>query len=285
MRKFLLITIFLSSHFISAAQGNLDINIGKAKTELKNNALRLGVNYAADVFKGFSDHQANGDNHFILLMPEFSTEEGSEDAFSSIVAKITGFSAIFKKTKIDEIEIPDLQKTFHVFPFSLGVETNGEFSFSNMIFEAGYFPWYYQPTNKLPGILKHTKTGFFLQGGYKFLMDTSNAKNTGGAKDESSEDLETGIFRAKFVFEMDTKNLMRIKEGLGIVLNGGLNFWYDIANSKTYHSLKGKARFYINKNYYFDFAYEKGSGAPNFNKGDCKLPHFSVHSKLEFSSF
>jgi len=266
MKKILLYLLILFSASPAFPQG-FDLSIGTSKTELKNNALRFGVNYLADVFKGYSDQQTNGANSFFLLLPEFNSEEGSEDAFSSIVAKITGFGAIFKKKKIDGFEIPDLQQTFHVFPFSIGAETDGSFSFANMIIEAGYFPWYYQPTNKLPAFLKHTKAAIFLQGGYKFIVDTANAKKTGGAKDESSEPLEKGIFRSKFVFELDSKELLR-KNDFGLVITGGINLWYDFANSKTYHRLSGKTRFYVNKNYYFDFTYEKGSGAPNFNQGE-----------------
>ena len=46
------------------------------------------------------------------------------------------------------------------------------------------------------------------------------------------------------------------------------NGWYDILNKTTYFSLEGKLRFFVGKNRYFDFVYQKGSGAPNFNKGD-----------------
>ena len=165
------------------------------------------------------------------------------------------------------MKIPDLQRTFHVFPFSIGAETNGSFSYANLIMEAGYTPWYYQPNNDIPELLKKVKAGFFLQTGYKFVVDTSNAKVTGGAKDESNEMLNKTILRAKLVFDIDTKNLMQNQSGFGIGLIGSTNLWYDLVNSKVYHKLAGKARLYLNKNYYFDFIYEKGSGAPNFNQG------------------
>lgn len=268
MKKILVIiaTVFYSN--ICVCQGSFDLNIGTAKTELKNNALRIGVNYLANTFEAISDKQINGKKSLFVILPEFTSEEGSDDAFSSIVAKVTGFASVFKKHTINGIPIPDLQKTFHTFPMSIGAETNGSFSYANMIIEGGWAPWYYQPTNNVSEFLRHTKFAIFLQGGYKFIVDTANSTRKGGALDESSEQLEKGIFRSKLAAELDTKNLLRKKNSFGLVILGGTNLWYDFVNKEIYYKLYGKARLYMTKSYYFDFIYEKGSGAPNFNQGD-----------------
>jgi hypothetical protein len=41
-------------------------------------------------------------------------------------------------------------------------------------------------------------------------------------------------------------------------------------NSEIYYTLEAKVRFYLSqqKDKFFDFEYQKGSGAPNFNQGD-----------------
>ena len=265
MKRFILIVLLCWWGPVVNAQGNLDLNIGTARTELRNNALRFGVNYAADVFSGFSDGISGGRKNLFFVMPEFAVEEGSEDAFSSIIVKAAGFTGLFKKTSIDGIEFHDLQRTFHVIPFSAGIETNGAFSILNLIGEAGYFPWYQQPQH---GFLRLTRVGVFLQGGYKFSKDTANIKFDGGAKEEGKETPGNGVFRAKFTGGINTKNVLKTAKGAGLELIGDGNLWYDIVNSCFYYKLSGKARICFTKKYYFDLFYERGSGAPNFNEGD-----------------
>jgi hypothetical protein len=269
MKKILIALSMLLFTYAATAQGQFDLNIGTAKTDLKKYALRFAVNYAGDFFGKVSESQINSKRSFVVILPEFTSEEGSKDAFSSITAKVTGFWTFFKLKKVADIDIPDLQRTFHVIPFSAGVETNGDFEFVNGIFEAGYFPWYYQPTNPgVPEILKYTKTGIFLQLGYKFKLDSTKV-TAGGAKDQSKETINSEIFRTRFVFQIDTKDLLRDKTtGFGIGVSGGTNLWYDLANGAFYHRIEGKARLHFNKTYHFDLDYANGSGAPNFNQGD-----------------
>jgi hypothetical protein len=58
--------------------------------------------------------------------------------------------------------------------------------------------------------------------------------------------------------------------GAGVGLAGKADCWYDFLNGEVYYTIQGKLRFYLtqNKDKFFDFKYQKGSGAPNFNQGD-----------------
>lgn len=136
----------------------------------------------------------------------------------------------------------------------------------------GWVPWYQtQGNRRTPKLLKYTKFGIFLQGGYKFDIDTDSTQRIpiGGEVDESKEKTDNAIFRAKGSFGIDTKSLFEIS-GIGIGLIGNIDTWYDFLNSEIYYSINGKLRFYLteSKDKYFDFKYQKGSGAPNFNQGD-----------------
>ena len=59
---------------------------------------------------------------------------------------------------------------------------------------------------------------------------------------------------------------------------GAATVWYDIANSVFYHRLVATLRLTVIENRHFDFTYEKGSGAPNFNEGS----QFSANLAVTF---
>lgn len=277
MRTAVLLTLMVFLASGGKSQGLFDLNVGSFKTELRNNALRLAVDYSRKGMEQLHNKQINGDSSFIVFFPEFKSEDGSEDVFSSIVAKLTGFVGKFHVKYIDGSPTPDLQRTTHVFPFSIGAETDGDFAYINGIIEGGYFPWYWTPQSKVPRVLKHTQAGIFLQAGYKFKGDTSSL-NIGGKADQSEEKEDRAIFRSKFSFLIDTKNLMRAGSGFGFGIIGGGDLWYDFINAAFYYKLEAKARLYLSRNYYFDLQYQKGSGAPNFNKGD----QFGVNLGISF---
>ena len=61
-------------------------------------------------------------------------------------------------------------------------------------------------------------------------------------------------------------------------MKGRADGWYDIANGKTYYRVTAACRVRIAKDRHFAFACEKGSGAPNFNKGN----QFSANITVTF---
>ena len=70
-------------------------------------------------------------------------------------------------------------------------------------------------------------------------------------------------------FGIETKSLFHIS-GVGVGLVGNADGWYDFLNSQIYYTVQGNLRLYLTagEDKYFDFQYQKGSGAPNFNQGD-----------------
>ncbi|MGV8879370.1 MAG: hypothetical protein ACOH2A_10095 [Sphingobacteriaceae bacterium] len=266
MKKTVIFAAFALFHYVTYAQ-HLDLNVGSVRTELKNGAFNYAVKYAKDLIDT-TNKQYNFSKGFLVILPEFNSQGGSKDAYSTVTAKVTGFLTHFKTTEIAGLQIPDLQRTFSVIPFAGGMETNSDVSFVNGIVEMGYFPWYWQPQSKGPNILKYTKTAIFLQSGYKFRTDSST-NHTGGKTDNSRERVDRGILRSKFILELDSKRLLTSKKnGTSIGLISATNIWYDLLNSCFYYRLEAKARIYISDQYHADLKYEKGSGAPNFNTGD-----------------
>lgn len=274
MRINKLYAVFILSLTVSLASAQekpLTITLGNIKTELKNSALNLGIQYLVSLDSAYKEQDIlfTGKKSLFQISPEFNVQTGTSDAFSAIDAKITGVALLFQTIKIDGIITPDTKKLFHTFPLSAGIETNNNFDYVNAICEAGYVPWYQAVfMNKVPAWLKKTKLGIFLQGGYKFNLDITDSVNkSGGGADQSKEPIDKAILRAKGSFGINTQELLNLLF-LKIGLAGDANGWYDILNRTTYFSLEGKLRFFVGKNRYFDFVYQKGSGAPNFNKGD-----------------
>jgi hypothetical protein len=87
--------------------------------------------------------------------------------------------------------------------------------------------------------------------------------------DESKEGLNDPIFRAKGSFGIDTKSLIHFN-GVGLGLKGIADGWYDFLHGRVYYVVQGKLRLFLteSEDKFFDFQYQKGSGAPNFNRGD-----------------
>ena len=216
------------------------------------------------------DSLVAGNNSLFQLTPQFNVQTGTGDAFSSINAKLSGIIMCFSKTTVAGQTTPNTSKAFQTFPISAGIETNNKFNIINGIIEAGWVPWYQtQGNTKTPALLKHTKFGLFVQGGYKFSVDTTGKTAVGGEIDQSKEKVDNSIFRAKGSFGIDTKTLFELS-GVGVGLVGNADGWYDFLNGQVYYTIQGKMRFYLtqNKDKYFDLKYQKGSGAPNFNQGD-----------------
>lgn len=261
MKKLL---IALSLLITVAANSQLTVELGATKTDLKDNAIRLGITYlrSLDSIFGNQEHFIPGKKSFFMVTPELDIQTGTEDAFSSINLKATGLLNFFKTTTVAGLITPDYNRTFHTFPISLGVETNNQFNNTNGILEVGWIPYYQSYGRSSPDWIKKTNFGIFLQGGYKFDKDTIGL--IGGEVDESEEQEERGIFRVKGSFGVNTDRLIKLA-GLDVGLVGTADGWGDVINSEIYYKLEGRARVYLSGNQYFDLIFQKGSAAPTFN--------------------
>lgn len=263
----LLAILFLLMSVTASAQ--LSVSIGAGKTDLRDNAITIGLTYlkSFDSIWQQQDYLFAGKRSAFLLTPEANIQTGNQDAFSSITLKATGLLMTFQETTISGVATPNTGRTFNTFPMSLGVETNNLFNSINAIAEAGWVPWYQSATSSTPEWIKRTKFGVFIQAGYKFYVDTTGKTAIGGEVDESLEEIKSGIFRAKGSFGIDTKSILKVN-GLDIGLVGTADAWYDFANGTVYHRIDARGRFYLTTENFIDLIYQNGSGAPNFNQGD-----------------
>lgn len=263
----LLAILFLLMSFTASAQ--LSVSIGAGKTDLRDNAVTIGITYlkSFDSIWQQQDYLFAGKRSFFLLTPEANIQTGNQDAFSSITLKATGLLMTFQETTVSGVATPNTGRTFNTFPISLGVETNNLFNAVNAIAEVGWVPWYQAATRSTPAWVKATKFGLFLQAGYKFYVDTTGKTAIGGEIDQSEEDIRSTILRAKGSFGIDTKSILKVN-GLDIGLVGTADAWYDFANGAVYHRIDARGRFYLTTENYIDLIYQNGSGAPNFNQGD-----------------
>jgi hypothetical protein len=265
MKRIIVVLIIIYSWISMLAQdGNM--SVGYVQTELQKNAVNFAVDYAKKLEPKLELFKP-GNRSLLSFTPDVKILVGSNDAFDGITAKYVGNIMYFDTTSIAGINgIPDLSKTFHNFPISAGFETNQDFSFVNGLIEAGYIPWY-QNNKKVNSIIRQTKVGIFLQGGYKFSVNDT-LKNLGGAADESKEKTDENLFRAKFIFSFSPVIYFDKEKQFGFSLIGNSMTWYDFINNKVYYKIEGKLRLMITKDYAIDLGYEKGSGAPNFNEGE-----------------
>jgi hypothetical protein len=268
-----LVFVLLYSFSLNAQdnQKPIEVTIGTIKTDLKQNAINFGLSYlkSLDSLWEKQDFLLDGNKSLFLITPDISIKSGNGDAFSSISAKLTGLTMLFDTISVAGQVTPNTAKTFHTFPLSLGIETNNKFNVVNGIAELGWVPWYQAASRNTPDFLKRTKFGIFIQGGYKFAVDTTGKQAVGGEIDQSKEKTDNAIFRAKGSFGIDTKSLFHFS-GVGVGLVGSTDGWYDFLNSEIYYTIQGKIRLYLteSEDKFFDFQYQKGSGAPNFNQGD-----------------
>ena len=255
-----------------AQEKPLEISTGTIITVLKQNAIDFGIRYVRSMDSIFKvqDILLAGNNHLFQASPDFTVQSGTSDAFSAINLKMTGLLMYFKTTTVADIKTPCTRCYMHLLPISAGIETNNTFTSINGIVEVGYVPWYQSPMMKnIPEWIKRSKIGVFVQAGYKFRLDYGAGVTPGGQADESKEEVNSEIIRAKGSFAIDTKSIFEIG-GIGVGLIGSSDGWYDFVNSEVYYNVSGKARLYLNKqgDRYFDLKYQKGSGAPNFNQGE-----------------
>jgi hypothetical protein len=266
-KRLVIILIIILSSLISPAQ--VKLNMSAVKTDLKSNALSFAFSYvrSLDSTYGGQDYMLYGKRSWFMVTPDIDFQAGNNDALSSITGKAVGLFVKFRTTTVSGIVTPDVNKVMHVFPVSLGVETSDKFNFINGLFEAGYVPFYQSVTSSYPDWMKHTKVGVYLQAGYKFKLDSTITPAVGGKEDESEEQVESAIFRAKGFFDINSGAIINLS-GLKIGLVGKSALWYDFLHAKVYYRVDGIGRIYLNPLIFFDLQYTKGSGAPLFNTGD-----------------
>ena len=246
----------------------LSFSLGTVRTELEAGAVQYVVKYMEDLNK--KDFLKDFERSLFYFTPNIALKTGEKDSFNSLIAKLTGNWLFFDVINVGGIDTPN-SKFFHGVPISLGLETNRNFQNVNAIAEIGYIPYFQNVAPKYLN-LKKSKIGVFLQGGYKFEVDDteigqSQQAEEGGDLDESKESPNDELARIKGSATFNPiEFLSASNQGVGFI--GNVDGWYDIINGETYYRIDGIIRFYLNKDKHFDFSYEKGSGAPNFNEGE-----------------
>ncbi len=258
----LFLILFIGLGFTTAAQ--VKVTVGGVRTETNQAAIAIGFNYlkSLDSLYGGKEAMIYGKRSWIMVTPEVDFQTGGADALNGITGKATAMITKFRTTVVDGIETPDADKVLHVFPVSVGAESNNRFNFVNGIVEAGYTPYYQSVTSNLPHWLKRTKLGVFLQTGYKF-GDSSNWN----PDDQSQEAMRSGILRARGSFSINTRDVITV-DAFRVGIVGKTNVWYDFVNRKFHSQIVGTARLRLTPTMFVDVEYQKGSGAPNFNDGD-----------------
>jgi hypothetical protein len=263
--RILPLVIFLLAFFGSYSQ--LVVNIGAGTNDAKQSLVTFGVQYlrSLDSVLGGKEKVSFRKNSIFLVTPNFQIQSGTNDALNLINAKVTGEFLTFKTTTgTSGHTIPNFAKPFSSFPFSAGIETNDQFQFLNSVLEVGFVPVFVGRDN--PELLRHTHLGFYLQGGYKFKLDSNAVLNPGGDKDQSEEQVNTAIVRAKAHADINSPQVLIGAFGVGLVGSGDV--WFDVANGAIYHRIDAIFRVYLSNMQTIDFVYQHGSGAPLFNQGE-----------------
>jgi len=276
-----------------AVNSPVELSIGTVRTAAEAAAVKFLAKYAEgldDIFLTNANKvkKTSADKGSILdLSPEVSIETGDQDSFNGIIAKMTGnYMRVTLKDIKDPnnpaktLQVGDLGKLVHVVPISFGFESDRNFKSVSTILETGYVPLL------IPrGVGFQHKVGIFAQAGYKFDANKRSEPETGGAQDQSAEEKESSILRlkgragTKLCVLGKGKCLHKINDdnwGVNVILDA--TGWYDLRNSKTYHSIEAILRLTLFNGRNFDLKYQDGSGAPNFNKG----AEFSANLTVQF---
>lgn len=289
MRPVLLLGLAFVVAVPLGAQEN-SFSIGTLRTEAARAAIRLAVKYAKQyesifVIADTSRLRAGARTWFLDISPQVEVLTGDEDSFQGVVAKLTGNLVNARVIKLRDERTRDPLPGFvidrdtgviAVLPTSLGIESDGGFRTINALGEIGLVPLLPRQFTR-PNL--QYRIGVFLQGGYKFRVDSIRDSTAvqGGGKDESQEEPESGLFRS----------LARVNANLGVplaplqrnirLLADG-SAWYDFLNTKVYVRLEATVRLLLDEEKNFDFKFERGSGAPNFNTGE----QFSANLTIVF---
>lgn len=272
-----------------AQEGRL--SLGSVRTDAEARAVRIAAEYLSNLgplFRGSGAPAATGAaGWWLLVRPEAQLLTGDEDAFDGVVVKLTGNYARFRAKRLPPAApgqapgpwVMDWERSWLAVPVSAGMESDGAFRRVNALAEVGVVPIF-------PGQFRGTtryRVGAFLQGGYKFRADGAEqgggggaAADGGGAADESEEAVESALARAKLDARLDVP--IRVARQLSLRLIGNGSGWYDLVNTTTYFRVEGILRIPLARAQHFDLTYERGSGAPNFNRGE----QFSANLTIAF---
>lgn len=257
----------------AAARAQSTLSLGTMRTAAEAAAVRLAVRATSDLSDIVSvGHPAAGAKRTwgLVLTPDISILTGEADALNGVVAKLTGnvFPAIHLA---DGVPDPD-QNLLLLVPLSVGAESDRSFRHVAALLEMGIMPFW-----KHGGVSNalRIRPGLFVQAGYKFGSDSA-ATGPSGATDQSAEATGAGLFRLKAILGVDLHPISLNRRQVAI--KGDATGWYDIAHSKTYYRLEFTFGIPVSDTQTFDLTYEKGSGAPNFNKGE----QFSANLTVRF---
>ena len=75
------------------------------------------------------------------------------------------------------------------------------------------------------------------------------------------------LCRLKGYLQFSPQIIINKTSGFGFSMIGSAITWYDLVHHDHYYRLVTTFRIILNPNQAFDFTFEKGSGAPNFNQG------------------
>lgn len=256
------------------AVGGQALSLGTVRTEAEKAAMRLAVEYAESVGEIFAVRfdSLRGRVTIVDLSPELKINTGEADAFSSVVARVRGNIIRVPNTTVAGIPTPCGSCFFNAWTVSAGVEADRGFNTAAAIAEVGWVPWY-QNALKGHGLIDHTSFGLTVQAGYKTASNvdttaTAAPESTDGAADESEEAVESGLLRIRAALRV-TEPIALLKLGDNPVSGiGSATVWRDLSNKAWYYRLTGGLRITLAEDRHFDFVYEKGSGAPNFNEGE-----------------
>jgi hypothetical protein len=259
-----------------ALQAQSSLSIGAARTELEASAIRIAVEAAADlgdishISPKVSDGKTTASGYFFSPSVQFLTGDG--DALDGIVVAIAGnYYPHLVVTPTHDIE---RDQNFWVLPVSVGFESDRRFDKVSALGEFGVTRIFRTgPLARIP-----LRWGLFAQVGYKAEIDTSGSATGGGSVDESEEELDHMLARARGDLNLTLPLLRFAEDGEPLRLKSRSVVWYDIVNSEVYYRLEGTLRIPIGEKQSFDLTYEKGSGAPNFNRGE----QFSTNLTIRF---
>jgi hypothetical protein len=278
-------------------------SVDAAVTALQTEAEKSAVGFAADLIKNPSRvfvvncmeseiragrcNQGRDYGWYVDLAPDVHVLTGSQDAFQSIVGKISGRFMFARLASPQELglgsdfpegKILNYDRLLHVFPLSAGIETTRTGDTTNAVGEFGYVPYLLTPINTWSQVQTNKivlgvnpRIGIFVQGGQKLRQRA--ALDTGGARDDSGETEGKGIARLKSLASMELFFPTRFAgERTGIRVAPAAIGWYDLINDEVYYTLKLSIGFEWlgegnKRNTLWEFTVQDGSGEPNFTEG------------------